>query len=242
MPPPVVDLQARCHREGHALLLVSRDGARRRSDRAAHHHPTGSPGGSCRACGERDITSMYIISGDHEIADPSAGRDPRHRAVLRRDPAGEQGRSDRTAAAGGQGHLLRGRRHQRFDRDEEVPRLGVAARRLDPGRRHGRGDPARREPERSLPASSTSRASATGNMTMTMAAVLMPGLVCVAGVLLGSSASRRPALSTSLVSWRGMSAAMLPLATHRAPRPERPEGSRAIRPPADATLDERVLA
>ena len=151
LPPPVVDLAARCHGEGHSLVLVAVD---RRVAGAIELHTTIRPEARAivRGLRRRHIASMYIISGDHEaptrrlaetlgIEHYFAETLPENKAAL-----------IERLRAGGQGHLLRRRRHQRFDRDEEVPRVGVAARRLHLGRRHRRGDPPRREPRTAGPA------------------------------------------------------------------------------------------
>ena len=65
MPPPVVDLQARCHGEGHSLVLVAVDG---RVAGAIELHTTIRPEARAivRGLRRRHIASMYIISGDHE--------------------------------------------------------------------------------------------------------------------------------------------------------------------------------
>ena len=73
-----------------------------------------------------------------------------------------------------------------------------------------------------------------------MAAVFLPSLVCVAGVLLGhlGFAEACPLNVPGLVE--GVSAPMLPLATCRAPRP-RPGGSPLTRPPDAPTIEEHGL-
>ena len=129
-------------------------GARRRASpaRSSCTSPSGRKrDGSSRACASAASRSMYIISGDHETPTrrlaETLGIERYFAETLPEDKASL---IERTAAVG-QGRVLRGGRHQRFDRDEEIARLGLAARRLDAGRRHGRGRPARREPERAVP-------------------------------------------------------------------------------------------
>ena len=65
LPPAMVELQTRCHGEGHSLVLVAIDGD---VAGAIELHTTVRPEAKLIVQGlrRRNITSMYIISGDHE--------------------------------------------------------------------------------------------------------------------------------------------------------------------------------
>ena len=81
------------------------------------------------------------------------------------------------------------------------------------------------------------------NTTATMAAVFLPSLVCVAGVLLGHVGFAEARLFNVAGLVGGVGAAMLPLATtHRARRPQPREGSAPTGRPDATTIEDRVFA
>ena len=241
IPPAVVDLQARCHREGHALLLVSRDGE---VAGAIELHVTVRPEARRIVQGlrERGIGSMYIISGDHETPTrrlaESLGIERYFAETLPEDKAslieGLQ-RSGKIVCYVGDGindsiamkksHVsvsLRGASTLAVDTAEVVlldESLNALCRLFDIAR------------------------ECDANTTATMAAVFLPSLACVAGVLLGHVGFAEARLFNIAGLVAGVGAAMLPLATtHRTPRPQPREGSAPTGRPDAATIEEHVFA
>ena len=80
------------------------------------------------------------------------------------------------------------------------------------------------------------------NKTVTMAACFLPSLVCVAGVLLGHVGLAEARLLNIAALVGGVGAAMLPRATHRAPRPRARDEAPPTGLPDGATIEEHVLA
>jgi heavy metal translocating P-type ATPase len=239
IPPAVTELQARCHGEGHALLLVSHAGE---VAGAIELHVTVRPEARriVRGLRERGIGSIYIISGDHETPTrrlaESLGIERYFAETLPGDKAslieGLQ-RSGHVVCYVGDGindsiamktsHVsvsLRGASTLAVDTAEVVlldQSLNALCRLFDIARECDR------------------------NTTVTMAACFLPSLVCVAGVLLGYFGFAEARLFNVAGLVGGVGAAMLPRATHRAPTPQ--SGTRSpLTGPDAATIEEHVLA
>jgi Cu2+-exporting ATPase len=240
IPPAIVDLQVRCHKEGHSLALVAIDGD---VAGAIELHTTIRPEAKRIVQGlrQRRITSMYIISGDHEaptrrlaealgIEHYFAETLPENKAALieRLQRAGNvicyvgDGINDSIAMR--KSHVsvsLRGASTLAVDTAEVVlldETLNQLCRLFDIAR------------------------ECKTSMTTTMAAVLAPSLVCVGGVLLGTVGFAQARILNLAGLMGGVGAAMLPLLTHRKPRTPAagsPEPRR--RAAEDAPIDERVI-
>jgi Cu2+-exporting ATPase len=235
MPPPVVDLQARCHGEGHSLVLVAVEG---RVAGAIELHTTIRPEARAIVQGlrRRHITSMYIISGDHEaptrrlaetlgIEHYFAETLPENKAALieRLQQAGKvtcyvgDGINDSIAMK--KSHVsvsLSGASTLAVDTAEVI---------LLDGSLNQLG--------RLFDIAGESQA----NTTTAMAAIIIPGLVCVGGVLLGFLGFSGARLLNLGALVGGLGAAMLPLITHA---PARPPSTGWPEPPGRETGGPRI--
>ena len=237
IPPAVRQLQARCHEEGHALLLVASDGA---VAGAIELHVTVRPEARRVVDGLRDrgIQSMYVISGDHETPTrrlaESLGIERYFAETLPEEKAGViEGleRSGRIVCFVGDGindsiamkrsHVsvsLRGASTLAVDTAEVVlldESLNQLCRLFDIARECHR------------------------NTTAATGMVFLSSLICAAGVLLGQAglAAARYLNVAGLAG--GVGVAMLPLVTHRKPAPQ--TQGRPVSPDAEA-IEMHVLA
>jgi Cu2+-exporting ATPase len=240
VPPAMLDVQAQCHALGHSLVLVAIDGE---VAGAIELHPSIRPEARriIQGLRRRHITSMYIISGDHEaptrrlaealgIEHYFAETLPENKAVLIEQLQGAgkvvcyvgDGINDSIALK--RSHVsvsLHGASTVATDTAEVIlldASLNQLCRLFD-----------------------IARECKTG-ITRTMAAVLFPSILCVGGVLLFGVGFAQARILNLVAMATGMGAAMLPLLTHRAapPRAVGPEPSEA--PSTEAPIEECVIA
>jgi Cu2+-exporting ATPase len=239
VPPAMVDVQARCHAAGHSLVVVAIGGA---VAGALELHTSVRPEARRIIDGlrRRKITSMYIISGDHEaptrrlagalgIEHYFAETLPENKAALIERLVQERrvicyvGDGINDSIAMKKSHVsvsLRGASTVATDTAEVVLLDGSLAQ---------------------LCALFDLARACNRNMRLTMAAVLVPSLVCLGGVLLGSFAVMGSRVLNYIGLGGGVGAAMVPLMTSPgAPRrtPAQPPEERA----ADGRVEECTLA
>jgi heavy metal translocating P-type ATPase len=214
LPAAIVEAQARCHEEGHSLVLVAAGGT---LAGAIELHSTIRPEARAIVDGlrRRGITSMYVISGDHEVPTRRLAETlgieryfaetlPENKAALieRLQASGRvvcyvgDGINDSIAMKKAQVSVsLRGASTVATDTaevillDESLIQLG---RLFDLAREHRR------------------------NMTLTLTAVFVPSALCLAAVLFGAVGFVGARYLNIIGLVTGVGAAMLPLATHRA--------------------------
>jgi Cu2+-exporting ATPase len=237
IPPAVIDIQARCHDQGRSLVLVAIDGD---VAGAIELHPTVRPEAKrvVQELRRRGITSMYIISGDHEaptrrlaealgIERYFAETLPENKAALIEalQAAGKvvcyvgDGINDSIALKTSHVSVsLRGASTLATDTAEVIlldQSLGQLARLFDIAR------------------------ECRTSTTRIMSAVLAPSVLCVGGVLLLGFGFAHARMLNVVGLVAGLGTSMLPLLTHRAaPRPT----GRPDRQPVEVPLDERVIA
>jgi Cu2+-exporting ATPase len=216
VPPALADVQARCHDVGHSLVVVAIDGA---VAGALELHTSLRPEARRIVDGlrRRGITSMYIISGDHETPTrrlaEALGVERYFAETLPEDKAAlieglrDAGRvvcyvgdgiNDSIALK--QAHVsvsLRGASTVATDTAEVVLLDGSLAQ---------------------LCALFDLARDCNRNMRVIMGAVLLPSLVCLGGVLLGSFAFLESRVLNYVGLGAGAGAAMTPLMTLRRPR------------------------
>jgi Cu2+-exporting ATPase len=227
VPPAMRDVQARCHDEGHALVLVAVDGA---VAGALELHTTVRPEARRIVDGlrRRGITSMYVISGDHEaptrrlaealgIERYFAETLPEKKALLIERLVGEgkvvcyvgDGINDSIAMKTSHVSVsLRGASTVATDTAEVIlldASLNQLCALFDLARDCNR------------------------NMRLIVAAVIAPGLVCLGGVLFGGFTFLESRILNYVSVGTGVGAAMLPSLTSTVPR--RPRSPRRLRIP-----------
>jgi heavy metal translocating P-type ATPase len=240
VPAAIADVQARCHDEGHSLVLVAIDGA---VAGAIELQATVRPEARriIRELRERHRASLYIISGDHEaptrklaealgIEHYFAETLPEDKAALvaRLQQEGKvvcyvgDGINDSIALKTSHVSVsLRGASTLATDTAEVIL--------LD-------------ESLNQLPRVFDLAHACHASMKTTMAAVFVPSLLCVAGVLLLGMGFASARVFSAVTVATGLSAALLPLVTHRAPpAPALGAGSSAA-PPTERAIEECVIS
>jgi Cu2+-exporting ATPase len=240
LSPALVDIQARSHEAGHSLVFLAVDGT---VAGALELQGTVRPEARRVVEGlrERKITSMYIISGDHEaptrrlaaelgIEHYFAATLPENKAALIEGLQREgkvvcyvgDGINDSIAMKKSQVSVsLRGASALATETAEVIlldESLNQLPRLLDLARECHR------------------------DIRLTMVPVLLASLLCVGGVLTGSVAfyGARLLHVGSLVG--GMGLAMVPLLTHRKPPKRAPRPERLAAPAVDVPIEELVIS
>ncbi len=239
VPPVIIGIQARCHDEGHSLVLVAVDGA---VVGAVELHTSVRPEARRVVDGlrRRGITSMYIISGDHETPTrrlaEALGIDHYFAETLPEDKAAliaglqEAGKvvcyvgdGINDSIAMRKSHVsvsLRGASTLATDTAEVVlldESLNQLGRLLDIAR------------------------ECRTNTTVTMTSVLVPSILCVGGVLLGTITFAHARLLNIAGLLAGVGAAMLPRLTHRPSATSTARAEPAVPAHADAAIEDCVI-
>ncbi|HXJ77773.1 MAG TPA: HAD-IC family P-type ATPase [Candidatus Methylomirabilis sp.] len=240
IPPVIVDLQAQCHHAGHSLVLVAIDDD---VAGAIELHTTVRPEARRVVEGlrERSITSIYIISGDHEVPTRRLAErlgiehyfaetlPEKKAAVIERLQASGKitcyvGDGINDSIAMKKSHVsvsLRGASTLAVDTAEVVlldESLNQLCRLFDLAR------------------------ECRTSMRTTLATVLLPCLYCAAGVLLGKVGFTQARVLNVAGLVAGVGAAMLPLWTHGTRPTPVVGGSEAVQwALEDVPIDEHVL-
>ena len=239
IPPALVDVQRRCHREGHSLVLVAID---HEVAGAIELHAALRPEATriVQALRQRGIGSLYVISGDHEVPTRRLAEGlgieryfaetlPEDKAALIEglQAAGRvvcyvgDGINDSIAMK--QSHVsvsLRGASTLATDTAEVVL--------LD-------------ESLNQLPRLFDIARECRANTTTTMAAVLIPSLFCAGGIVLFGFGFAHARLLNVAGLLTGVGAAMLPLVGDRR-RPALTSGAASSDPPwAEAPREACVI-
>jgi Cu2+-exporting ATPase len=235
----MVAIQTRCHDEGHSLVLVAIDGS---VAGAIELHATPRPEarGIIQALRRRNITSTYIISGDHEAPTrrlaEGLGIDRYFAETLPEDKAAlieALRRAGKVICYVGDGindsiamkksHVsvsLRGASTLATDTAEVIL--------LD-------------ESLNQLPRLFDLARECSTNTRVAMAAVLVPSILSAGGVFLFGFGFAAARLLNVAGLAAGVGAAMLPLATHRVPPAHAESRGPSDRPAAEAPVEECVV-
>ena len=239
IPPAMGDIQAHCHSQGHSLVLVAIDG---HVAGAIELHTTMRPEAKriIQGLRQRNIQSMYIISGDHEVPTRRLAETlgiehyfaetlPEDKAALieQLQNAGKvicyvgDGINDSIALKKSPVSVsLRGASTLATDTAEVIlldESLNQLCRLFDIAR------------------------ECNTNMEMTMAAVFMPSLLCVGGVLFFNLVFAQARILNVAGLVTGVGAAMLPLLTHRKALAHTDRPDLSDRPSDDAPVEDCVI-